>query len=503
MLQSTESRAVDILYVHPAKQEADARYDRYIASPPYPIMPVGIPGLINMLRGRGWAVEGLNLPVELLLQPSFDVRSWLRSRPRPRLALVDLHWYEHSYGAIEVLRAVKSVWPQMPVVLGGLTASHFALEIMERFPEVDYVIRGDAELPLMLLATHHCDEPGNLAGIPNLVYREDGQIHRNPLRYCATTADLDQLDHTTMNWLHHWESYAGLQYSGAGLAVLHDPQFRAHWLAVGRGCIFDCAYCGGSRRSHQEVVGRDGYVLRSPERVVEDIQRLQARGFHQVALSLDLASLEPAWWRAFFRLMREREVRIGLYNEFFQLPPKEFVELLAQGADLAHTEVAISPLSGTEIVRRLNGKSFTNQRLLRTLRTLKRHGVPVYVYFSLNLPGETPQAFKHTLELAEQIARLYRPELLRMLNSCHTLDPASPMYREPEKYGIQAHYHSFHDYYTYCRGTGWQPRFVTRGEHRGFEMKGRPAQALEEMARRWDAFAAEQPCRCYPVPRGW
>ncbi len=56
---------MDILYIHPAKQEVDARYDKFRACAPYPFIPVGVIGLVNMLRQRGWEVEGLNLPVEL------------------------------------------------------------------------------------------------------------------------------------------------------------------------------------------------------------------------------------------------------------------------------------------------------------------------------------------------------------------------------------------------------------------------------------------------------
>jgi len=499
---------LDILYVHPAKQEVDARYDKFISCSPYPFIPVGVPALVNMLRGDGWTVEGLNLPVELLLQATFDFRGWLRSQSqRPHLVLVDLHWYEHSYGAIEVARAVKAVWPQVPVTLGGLTATRFASEILEQFPEVDYVVCGDAEVPLELLARRCCgDGQVDLSSIPNLVYRERGEVRRNVLSYTASGADLDRLDFVSMDWLRHWQNYGAFQYSGAGEVRLHAGRFQGHWLAVGRGCTFDCIYCGGCRDAHRALAGREGLVLRSPDRVVMDIQRLQDRGVHQVALSLDLAVLEPAWWRMFFRLLQEQDLRVGLYNEFFQLPSVEFIEEFAKVADLEHTEVAISPLSGDQRVRQRNGKFYSNERLLRTLEVFKCCEIPIFVYFSLNLAGETPQAFRRTLRLAEQIGRFYPPELLRMLNTCHTLDPLSPMSlggQASKKLGIRVYYRTFQDYYTYCRGTGWQPRLVTRGQHRGFEMVGRPAEVVEKMARQWDSFAEKQRCRCYPVPRGW
>ena len=495
---------MDVLYVHPAKQEVDARYDLYRACAPYPFIPVGVIGLVNMLHQRGYTVEGLNLPVELLLKPTFDFKSWLRARAPARLVMIDLHWYEHSYGAMETARAVKAAWPETPVLIGGLTATHFSFEIIKEFREIDYIICGDAEKPLQLLAAYLCgDSAIKLADIPNLAYREEGRARWNLVNYTATPTDLDALDFVSTEWLHHWQSYAALQCSGAGIVALDRPQLLGHWLTIGRGCTFNCAYCGGGKKSHEELAGRDGYVCRSPERVVEDIRQLKARGFGQVALSLDPATFKPNWWQSFFQLMQAQGIRIGLYNEFFQLPSKKFIEVFAETADLQYTEVAISPLSGDEKVRQRNGKFYSNERFLEMLRTLKTYKIPIFVYFSLNLPGETPKTFKQTLRLAAQISQSYPAELLRMLNPCHTLDPLSPMLRKPEAFDILVKYRTFKDYYTYCKGTGWQPRFVTRGEHRGFEMVGRPVQMIEQMAQQWDEFAAQQPGRCYPVPRGW
>ena len=64
---------MDILYLHPAKQEVGARYDKFAASPPYPFIPVGVIGFVNLLRADGWQVEGLNLPLELAREPAFDL----------------------------------------------------------------------------------------------------------------------------------------------------------------------------------------------------------------------------------------------------------------------------------------------------------------------------------------------------------------------------------------------------------------------------------------------
>ena len=498
---------MDILYIHPAKQEVEARYDKFRSCPPYPFIPVGVVGFVNMLRAEGYQVRGLNLPVELLQRPTFSLRQWLKSqRILPKLVLIDLHWYEHAFGAMAVAQAVKETLPDTTVVVGGLTTSYYGEEILADFPYVDYAIRGDAEEPLRQLATQVVGKGSSqVDDIPNLIRRPgSGQRPEQNLGfYFADSATLDSLDFVSMDWLSNQRAYAALQYSGAGLMTLRKPKLLSHWLTVGRGCVFDCIYCGGGKESHSELAGRNGYVLRSPEGVVEDVARLAKEGFQQVNLSLDIATYPAKWWRTFFAQLRNDDIRIGIYNEFFQLPSNDFIDELCKTADLAHTEVAISPLSGDEEVRRHNGKFYTNERFLRMLETLKKYEVPIFIYFSLNLPGETPQTFKKTLYLADQIGKTYPHHLLRMLNPCHTLDPMSPMSRQPDSFGMNVQFTTFRDYYDYCKGTGWEPRRVVRGQHRGFEMASRPTRIVERMAQIWDVFAQAQQFRCFPVPRGW
>jgi len=496
----------DILYLHPAKQEVAARYDRYIASPAYPIMPVGVVGLANMLADEGLVVRGLNLPLELLLDTAFDLRTWLGAQGQPRLILIDLQWYEHCYGALDVARACKSAYPEVPVVLGGLTATRYAQSILMQFNEVDYVIRGDAEEPLRCLSElcrANTIDTKKLAGIPNLTYRADGKVRQTARTYMAKPADLDRLDFVGLSFLEHREGYRAIQYIGAGLVQPQHPRLKGHWLCIGRGCTYNCSYCGGTRSAHRKLAGREGVVLRSVERTIEDIARLSAEGVHQVSLTLDPAIMGAAYWGPLLGGMAERALRIGLYNEFFQLPSEEFLAAFAAVADLEHTEVALSPLVGSEHVRRLNGKAFGNAELYATLDRLREHELPLYVYFSLNLPGETPGTFRETLRVAEEICRRYPSHLLRMINKCHTIDPVSPMSETPTRFGVRPEFKTFLDYYQYCECTAWQARHVTRGSLRGFTTTKLGPSQIEQMAQEWDAFAESQEAQCFPVPRGW
>jgi len=490
----------DVLYIHPAKHGVDSSY-RGLGTP-YFFMPVGVIGLANLLQQEGLTVRGINYPAELRRDRNFNLRPWIKAQQGVRLVMVDLHWYEHAYGAISIARACRQALPDARVLLGGITASLYATEILRSFPEVDFIIRGDAEEPLLALVTGLSRQGPELPSIPNLSYRSNGQVVENDFSYCATSADLDELNFVDLDFLEHADWYGALQFEPTSLTD-SKANPRGHWLCLGRGCLFDCSFCGGGRESHRTFSGRRTITPRSIEKVAADIQRLEEKGIDQVSLALDPAILGPEYWKPLFAQLRSHRVHIGIYNEHFQLPSREFVEDFVHTADLSRSELALSLLSGSEKVRRLNGKFYSNQQLNRILSLLKENQVPLFVYFSLNLPGEDERAFRRTLDVARRIGRYYPSHLVKMINMMHTIDPCSPMSREPGRFSIQIEMQSFMDYYNYCRTTPAARPEVALGKGRGFTLSGGRGRSLELMARQWDEFCAGQEFTCIPVPQTW
>jgi len=498
--------SVDIVYLHPSKHSASFKdYIKAGSASPYMLIPVGIPGIINLLREDEFVVCGLDLPMEILIDQQFNLEEWLKNLQGVRLFAIDLHWYEHCYGALDVASFCKKIFPEIPVVLGGLTASYFAKEILADFQQVDYIILGDGEIPLRALSRYLCrDEGESLDQIPNLVYRQNNQIVSTGISYCANQDDLDALNLVDMDFLIHADQLAEIVYSlSEKVNITGTAVKKGQWLTIGRGCLFNCSFCGGGNTAHMTIANRRGIVPRSPKRVVKDLQRLKNNGVHQVSFNLDPAIMGRDYWYELFSEMREQQVSIGLYIEFFQLPSDEFLQELLLSVDIPHTELAFSPLSGSERVRRINGKNYLTAKLLSILDQLKNTGVSVFIYFSLNIPGEDEKTLRQTLRLANEISHIIPPQHLRMINMVHTLDPCSPISRQPKKFNQKLQFQTFKDYYTYCKETPVLRTGLELGEWRGYRTLGQPTQVLEKMAQQWNRFCAQQPSRCYPVPRTW
>jgi radical SAM superfamily enzyme YgiQ (UPF0313 family) len=485
-----------VLYVHPSKLPVDKPVDWAAGASPYVLAPIGVIGLANAIRGAGIAVVGLNYPMEVAQDPSFRLVPWLRAQRDVRLVMVDLHWYEHAYGAMDVVRACKYVWPDVPVLLGGLTASRFADEIMAQFNAVDFLLRGDPELPAVDLVEGLVG--GGLAAdrIPNLSHRIDGQPVHNAVTYHAGLREIEALDFVDTSFFVGGERHGRFQSSDFA-------RLTGQWLCVGRGCHMGCGFCGGSKRSHLAISGREAVLTRRPEVVADDIARLAARGLTQVSLSHDPAVLGKPYWSRLFAAIQDSRVRIGIYNECWQLPALEWVDAIADTFVVADSQLAISPLSGDEDVRLLNGKHYSNERLLQFLSALERRRLPIFVYFSLNLPGETESSLARTIALARQIVRTYPPELITVANMLHTIDPESAFATDPDRFGIDVHMRTFMHYYEYAYLTPYARPEAKSGRIRGFDLKSPGSRSIPRMAAMWDAAAAELGPSCKPVPPVW
>ncbi|MHC1586595.1 MAG: B12-binding domain-containing radical SAM protein, partial [Candidatus Hecatellaceae archaeon] len=348
----------------------------------------------------------------------------------------------HVHGALEAAKACKEANPNIRVVLGGLTATRFDYEILEKHPEVDVVVRGEGEKAfLKLLETW--EKGGNLEEVPNITFRDgDGRIRRTPLAEPAETLD---------------------EFEFAELDLLEDKDFEwmarlASWsLPVCRGCIYNCVACGGSAYSYRLLMGREKPAFRSPSRLVEDIVKLREQGIKRIFLFQDPRMGGGAYWRSLAKELKRQHVDVeALTLELFQPASSEFIgEFAASGLNMLMT---ISPESGSERVRKAHGRHYSNQQLLDTLKACNRHHVPLGFFFMIGLAEETRETIDESLVLARKIVELQEdyPTPLLSWGCMLLLDPGSLAFENPEKFGYKLLYRSLEDYYGALLSPSWK-----------------------------------------------
>jgi clorobiocin biosynthesis protein CloN6 len=410
-------------------------------------MPAGVFAMLNHARRHGFAVSAINEAVELALDPHFDTARYLARHPAQVYAL-DLHWHEHAHGALSLAQLIKERHPDAVVVLGGITASRFADEILRDHPAVDYVVSGYGEEPLLQL----------LQGLRRRVAPA-----RRSMLPAAAPLRLDDYDEIDRTALLHAREYAMAQIHG----LRTDGGSPGVYYRNGVGCFRSCSYCGGAASAHAEVFGHRQPLRRSPALVAADLAQLTAQGIGWVSLTHDVSSGRPDYWRELFDEVRASRARLGVYLEANGLPSAGFVRELARTFVPADTRIAITPLCGDDGQRALNGKGFGVRRLRACLRTIKAAGLGLVLYFAEGLPGPVPGGRVRALMLKAQLEAEFKPQM--SVITPLTLDPGSPMQRRPDVFGVTVRLRTLADYLA---------RTEARSEGRPFDDQGYDARPL-------------------------
>ena len=433
-----KSRKLDVLFIHVGRRSAD-HCDTLI-------MPVGLVMLADHLERHGLAAGVLNLSVELLENPRFNVERFIE-RCGPGVLAFPLHWHSQLKDALACLARLKRRFPQKTTVAGGFSASLFFRDILALPGAPDFIIRGDAEKPLLALCRSLLRGVPGLARVPNLAWRrQDGTVEATPQSYVATGRDLSGLSYSNLDLILNKENV--MKYSDEQEAPLRrrpgerPPDCGKVFYVAGRGCANECSFCGGASGTQALANGRRGAIYKPAGTVVKDLRLLLAAGVRKVHFAFDPLP-RAGYYPDLFSRLRRAGLRFKATFEAFGLPTERFLRAYAEA--LPGSRVIVSPESGSERVRRLNRCDFyKNPDLLSRLALMKSLGLEHTVCFSVGLPFETRRDFLATLRLAGKVKKLCPKGEVFM--SPIQLEPFSPLYRTPQKYGASLDWTSLKDF---------------------------------------------------------
>jgi radical SAM superfamily enzyme YgiQ (UPF0313 family) len=438
-------KEMDFLFLHPSTHYRfkGSKIEDLVT---FITMPLGTIALADLLDRNGYSTLIFHTGIEQMYDRGFRVEE-IFSRYAPTVVGIDLHWFVHSYDAIRIARIVKEHSDAF-VVFGGFTASYYAEEIMSQFGCVDAIITGDAEIPLLELMRR--GPGGRLDEVPNLYYREGDSIKRTEKRYIADEESLGQLDYGNFKLLSSHDKYhRAITQSGDLDVYPWKIKLRKHaWVPLGRGCPVNCSYCGGGSDAHCLLTGRRKPLFHPKEQVVETLARFEEEHIDSTYMDFDPYP-DRRYFYDLFDLIRREKVDISTEFNLWSPSDRSFIREFARTFNPLYSTLVMSPESGSEHVREKNkGFYYSNRDLFRWLEDAKREQVQLEIYFASGLSWETAENFEDTIRLAEVILHDYT--VVVMICNPIVMEPASPRYLQPQKYGIiNARFRSFIDYYNH------------------------------------------------------
>lgn len=285
------------------------------ASPYFFYIPMGSFGLCDALGKQGIEARIFN-PA---LYPEAEVRERLDATLnslRPTHVGFVCHWQETVHGLVAAVAMVREWNREVVTLCGGFTASYFADTLLETVEGLDYVVTGDPEEPVAHLLQGRPPET-----IANLVWREGGAIRRSDVRWLIEKPLFDSLCFADGSFLVDAPRYFAKIEAKLGFPLL-----------LGRGCVFDCEYCGGSRHAFRLHSGRRTPVTRSIAAILADLRLLKA----STTVLYICYENDPAFVKSLFRAIGEEPNLQGhftLHYGAWHLLDDEFLSLYRRAFD--------------------------------------------------------------------------------------------------------------------------------------------------------------------------
>jgi len=401
--------------------------------------PIGFLTLSEYLTRQGISVRIVNLAMKMLLDASFDPQAFI-ARLTPVAFGIDLHWLPHVDGSLTTAEIAKQLHPGIPVILGGLSATYYHREILRDYPFVDFVMCGDStEEPLRLLM-EAIRNNGDYATVPNLAWRdEQGHTIVNDLSYSP-----DNLDYVNFDCSHPLKM--ALKYRDpTGYLPFRD------WLANPllavfscRGCIHDCAPCGGSGSAFARLSGRSRPAFRSPELLARDIRNAARYTGAPVMVIADPFMAGEEYVEIFLHDMKRYRVKNQVGFEFFRPPSVDMVRKI--GDSLVNFNVEISPESHDQRVRKAFGKPYGNAELEASIEAFVESSCKrIDLFFMVGLPYQDYRSVMESVEYCGDLLQRYggTKKLMPIIAPLAPfIDPGSRLFEDPEQFGYRFFYRS-------------------------------------------------------------
>jgi anaerobic magnesium-protoporphyrin IX monomethyl ester cyclase len=289
----------------------------------------------------------------------------------------------------------------------GTHVTPMTLETMRPFPALDFVLRGEPEMTLRelldtlegkspsdprvakMLAETKMPEaiaqaitsPAPLARVAGLAWRHGGEIVINPDR--PFIPNLDDLPIP----LHHL-----LPLDKQRMPMIKGP---FTFIVTSRGCTAGCKFC------IKHVSYQNSVRLRSPEKILEELQLLDELGVHNIHMYADLFTINREQVVGLCELILASGLKVRwTCNSRVDYVDREMLRLMARaGCWLISWGIE----SANETILKRIHKGYRKEQAFRALRWAKEAGIKNWGYFIIGLPGETEETIRETIAYSKQL----------------------------------------------------------------------------------------------------
>lgn len=395
------------------------------------LMAMGLFPIADATEKAGIPVEIVNLHTSLTANAAFNVVEYVAQK-KPEVIGFSVHWAKQIDSVLRFARFIHARLPQTKIILGGFTASYFAEQILRDHPSIFAVNRGDGEIPFREFAKVAVEGGTDFSAVPNILWRRDGKTVENTRTYTARTEDLETLDFARFDLLKDAQSYEPKYWTRRTFI----GEQNAFLISTGRGCSFNCSFCGGAAAAQIVINNRKRYMFRSVDAVIKTMTAAVERGYTNMYFDYDPEPNGPYYHELFERVRKQGWKGLTCCFGAWKLPDDKFLDVMKDTFETGLLQ--ISPETWSEEARLRNKDHrihYTNVELERCISKIAQRGLFSQVYFGYVMPYDTREAIYRTLMYVDYLNDRWGHSC-EARNLRFSTDPGSPAFQRPERYDI-------------------------------------------------------------------
>lgn len=377
--------------------------------------PIGVAYLASSLQKAGHKVDVIDAVAESIFQilpfdggPEYGRRNFFhgltldetvdRINPRSDYIGVSCMFSIEWVLVRELIIKIRKRFPNKPIIVGGEHVTATAEWIFKTRPEIDYIVLGEGEMPLVNLvnALETGKPPSEVAAVLSRENPKKPERTGSVDRYLfdLRIRDVDDLPEPA------WDLLPLENYLDNGFGYGTDRGRNMPMLAT-RGCPYQCTFCSSPQ------MWSTRWVARKPEKVLDEMEfylnKYNAENFSFYDLT---AIVKREWIIEFCNLVLQRGLKFT-----WQLPSGTRSEAIdGEVASLLYAtgcrNMNYAPESGSPRTLQRIKKKVDLKAMKKSMRDCGKHRLVVKSNTILGFPGETHKDIWLTLKWLAEIAGL-------------------------------------------------------------------------------------------------
>ncbi len=402
-------------------------------------------GLLHIgtyLKRLGYAVECWNIPLAYKMGLTNQHLEAIFKTYNPIAFGIELNWLHLSRGALDLAALLKKLFPNVPIIMGGVHATLFAREIIKSYDDVDVVVKGEGER-IMEDLVDRIEKGLSIATVRGIVARRGGKILETNGKNIIE--DIDRVPPYIPNFL---KPDSLNPYNLALINTCRGP------------CSYQCVHCVGARDAYC-LSPRKRPAFHSADWVVRQIQILLD---YVKELSIqDYSYCNPKFLLEFSEAIRKEKLQdeFKYFNmALAPIPPinAEIFRNLAR-AGVGNVDVGIE--SGSDYILQRLRRPYNTAQASRFLKTAVRNGIVPKTYWMIT-GFERREDLEANWKLLDETIELGSvPRWVTEL----IITPGTSLFKNAEEYDLNLRFSSFEDYMRFstekCNRNARYPNLIT------------------------------------------